>query len=178
MTGRRSGVRVAGALALAAVAVASCGRSVEGTPVAEGAYAGNPEQFTDLLQECNAVAEDQIAETVGADAIERGFLGAICRWDAIGVNGTVKVTFHWFETGTLDTERETAEQLGYEVENATVQGRRAVLLRPPADPGSCGIALGSPSVGVVGWWVQYGGGAADPCAAAMKLADLTVDLSS
>lgn len=121
------------------------------------------------------MTDEQIAETVVSDAIARGFFGAICRWDGVGV----KVTFDWFETGGLDVERATAEKLGYSIENATVQGRKAVLMRQPNDPGACGISVGSPSAGVIGWWVQYGpGGAGDPCAAATKLAELTLNLSS
>lgn len=173
----RRAVRAVGALAFAG-AIAGCGSSIEGSPRPEGSFTGDTEKFTALLEECNAVTDEQIAEAVGADAIERGFFGAICRWDALGTNGPVKVTFNWFETGSLDTERKTGEELGYAVESATIQGRKAVVMRPPADPGACGVTVGSPSAGVVGWWVQFQPGTADPCQAASTLADLTLNLSS
>jgi hypothetical protein len=167
------------AAATAVGLIAGCGSTIEGSPGAEGAASsGDTEQFTALLEECNAVADDQIAQTVGADAIQRGFFGAICRWDAVGANGPVKVTFNWFETGSLDTEKSTGEKLGYTVESSTIQGRKAVVMRPPGDPGACGVTVGSPSAGVVGWWVQFQTGAADPCEAASTLADLTLNLSS
>lgn len=175
---RTQTVRMLGALALATIALTSCGRTVTGTPIAEGAYAGNPDRFSDVLQECDAVSEEQIAETVGADQIDKGFLGAICRWDALTAGGPVKVTFNWFETGTLDTEQRTGEQLGYAVETTTVQGRRAVSLRPPNDPGACGVSIGSPTSGVIGWWVQSSSGSLDACGAAVKLAELTVNITS
>lgn len=167
--------------ASAVTMLTACGSTIEGTPRAEGSYEGGSVElgkFAKLLEECNAVTEDKIAEVVGADAIVRGFFGAICRWDAIGASGTTKVTFNWFETGSLDAERTASEKLGYTVKDITVQGRRALLVRQPADPGSCNVTAGSPSAGVFGWWVQYGAGGGDPCAAATTLAELTLDLSS
>jgi len=167
-------------LALAAV-LAGCGSTIEGQAVPEGAGAGGASaEFTRLLTECDAVTDEQIAEAVGVEAIERGFFGAICRWDTAGAGATAKVTFNWFETGSLDTERGTAQRLGYAVENTTVEGRRAVLMRPPDDPASCGISAGASTTGIFGWWVQYAPGSAppDPCAAAVTLARLTLDLSS
>ncbi|MEV0948135.1 DUF3558 domain-containing protein [Rhodococcus sp. NPDC049939] len=162
----------------AAGLIAGCSSTIEGTPRAEGAFSsGDNGEFTALLEECNAVSEDQIAQTVGALAISRGFFGAICRWDTIGADGPGKVTFNWFETGSLDTEQSTGEKLGYAVESSTVQGRRSVVMRPPEDPGSCGVTVGSPSGGVVGWWVQFKNGAMDPCDAASTLANMTVNRS-
>nr|WP_232320245.1 DUF3558 domain-containing protein [Rhodococcus sp. WMMA185] len=173
----RRAVRVVAATAAVGL-IAGCGSSIQGSPRAEGESSpGDNEQFTALLEECSAVTEGQIAQTVGADAIERGFFGAICRWDTIGSNGPAKVTFNWFETGSLDTEKETGEKLGYAVESSTVQGNRSLVMRPPDDPGSCGVTVGSPSGGVVGWWVQFTAAAADPCDAASTLAELTVNRS-
>jgi len=165
------------ALALVA-ALAGCGSTIEGQAVPQGAGSGGASaEFTRLLTECDAVTDEQIAEAVGVEAIERGFFGAICRWDTAG---SAKVTFNWFETGSLDTERGTAQRLGYTVENTTVEGRRAVLMRPPDDPASCGISAGASTTGIFGWWVQYAPGSQspDPCAAAVTLARLTLDLSS
>jgi len=169
------------AAAIAGVLVLSgCGAAVDGTAVPEGATApGSSSEYAALLTECDAVDRDQIAEVVGGGAIERGFFGAICRWSVTGPSGPVRVTFDWFETGALDVERETSRRLGYTVEDASVDGRRAVLSRQPQDPGACGISTGSPVSGVVGWWVQYqGAGHPDPCEAAATLAKLTLDLSA
>ena len=160
---------------LAAVSIAAlllltgCGQTIEGTPRAAGIEAGS-DQFRSLLQECNAVSDDQIAQVVGGSQIARGFFGAICRWDVAGPTGAVKVTFNWFESGSLDAERAANEGLGYQVEDSTVSSRRAIVIRQPDDPSSCGVAAGSPDVGVIGWWVQYRPGApADACDAATKL---------
>ncbi|MGA9871832.1 MAG: DUF3558 domain-containing protein [Rhodococcus sp. (in: high G+C Gram-positive bacteria)] len=174
----RSRIWIVPTVAVALVS-AGCSTTVEGTPTAATFDAGTDTEFTNLLTECDAVTDDQIAETVGGDAIERGFFGAICRWDVAGPNGIVKVTFNWFENGSLDAEREANEKSMYTVEDTTVQGRKAIRSRIPDDPASCGVAAGSPDAGVVGWWVQYlpGSGAPDPCAAATTLMDLTLDIS-
>ncbi|NLE78380.1 MAG: DUF3558 domain-containing protein, partial [Rhodococcus sp.] len=152
--------------AVTALIVAGCTSTVEGTPQPEGSggvAAGELGDFTRLLEECNALTDEKIAEVIGADAIVRGFFGAICRWDAVGAMGTTSVTFNWFETGSLETERSVADGLGYEVSNISIEGRRALAVRQPADPGSCNVTAGSPSGGVFGWWVQYGAGGGDPC---------------
>ncbi len=86
-----------------------------------GIGGGTGAEFTRLLTECDAVAYEKIAEAVGADYVYRGFFGAICRWDGEGPTGVVKVTFNWFETGSLDHERAAAEGLGYEIENTTIE---------------------------------------------------------
>ncbi len=165
---------------LAAIAVlAGCSTTVQGTPTAQSFDGSVGTEFTDLLTECDAVADGTIAETVGGDAIARGFFGAICRWDVASPNGIVKVTFDWFENGSLDAERSANARLEYDVEDIAVQGRTALLITQPEDPAACGVTAGSPNSGVVGWWVQYqpGSQSVDPCAAATTLMELTIDLS-
>lgn len=168
------------ALGVALLMVAGCARSIEGRAVPQGAGGGPglSAEFTKLLTECDAVADDKIAETVGAAAVYRGFFGAICRWEGDSPAGVVKVTFNWFETGSLDHERNAGEELGYSVENTTVEGRRALQMRRPNDPLSCGVSAGAATTGIFGWWVQYATGGADPCEAAATLARLTLNLSS
>jgi hypothetical protein len=116
---------------------------------------------------------------VGGDLIERGFIGAICRWDVTGASGSVKVTFDWFENGSLETERATNEDLGWTVTDVTVSSRRAIQIQQPDDPASCGVTAGAPDAGVIGWWVQYRPGSPlDPCQAATKLMQLALNLSA
>ncbi|CAM2834659.1 DUF3558 domain-containing protein [Prescottella defluvii] len=172
-------VRSAAVLAPALV-LAGCTSIVSGTPTPVGAgESGASSRFASLLTECDVVAPDRIAEAVGGGPVERGFFGAICRWTVGGPSGPVRVTFNWFETGSLDIERRTSEQLGYDVQDVSIEGRRAVLSRPPQDPGSCGISAGGPAGGVVGWWVQFrAAGHPDPCDAAIELAKLTLTQSA
>ncbi|MFY2788941.1 DUF3558 domain-containing protein [Rhodococcus sp. MALMAid1271] len=158
---------------------AGCSQTVEGTarPAAFGGSGG--EEFTKLLTECDAVTDDQILDATEAEDIARGFFGAICRWDLIGSAGTVKVTFNWFEYGTLAAERAADEKMNYTVSDTTVQGRKAIQTQRPNDSASCGVSAGADRSGIFGWWVQYQPDVAhpDPCQAATKLADLTLNLS-
>lgn len=161
------------------VVLGGCGEAVTGTPVPQGFGAGDSSRYASLLTECDVVAPERIAQVVGGGSIERGFLGAICRWTVTGANGPVRVTFNWFETGTLVAEQATSERLGYEVTEVAVGGRRALMSRPPADPGSCGVTAGFPAGGVVGWWVQHrGGGGTDPCESASALVASTLSLAA
>lgn len=179
MTPHTSRTRRVIAAAATLLLAAGCSQTVEGTarPASFGGSGG--EEFTKLLTECDAVSEDQITETVGADLIAQGFLGAICRWDLVGSAGTVKVTFNWFESGTLAAERAADEKMMYTVSDTTVQGRKAIQAQRPNDSASCGVSAGADQAGIFGWWVQYRPDVAgpDPCQAAAKLADLTLNLS-
>lgn len=174
MSRRRIVVAIVAALSL----VTGCGSAVTGTPKPEGSYSGSANHdFAGILQECEAVTEPQIADAVAADAIARGFFGAICRWDGVGVTGSISVTFNWFETGTTDHEVVAFDHLGYVVEKISVKGSAAYVVRQPADPQSCGVTAGAPAGGVFGWWVREPVGGADACGAATKLAELTLNIS-
>ncbi|TSD95071.1 DUF3558 domain-containing protein [Skermania sp. ID1734] len=175
----RARIAVCAAVVVAVGALAGCSQTVTGTAMPAGSANPGGGKFRDLLHECDAVSDDQIAKTVGADSIERGFFGAICRWDATGPSGEVKVTFNWFETGSLEVERATLQKLHYGMKDITVQGRKAIQEQPPNDPDSCGVTAGAADTGIIGWWVQYRPGSThpDPCQAAQKLAELTLNLS-
>ncbi|MBY6411510.1 DUF3558 domain-containing protein [Rhodococcus sp. BP-252] len=161
------------AAAVSAVALlAGCSTTVTGTPTAEG-YAGDADaDFAKLLQECTAVPDDKIAETVQADGVYQYFFGAVCMWDGSGPAGAVDVTFAWFETNSLGRERTLSQEIGYAVEDVSVAGATAFLSRRPGDAASCGITAAYS--GTITWWVQYRSGAGDPCAAATRLAELTL----
>ena len=169
------------AVVAGALVVTGCGDTIQGTALPAGSsnIGRDYGKYKNVLRECDAVADDQIASTVGGQGIVRGFFGAICRWDVDSPAGNVKVTFNWFESGSLDNERDTDRKLNYTVDDITVQGRKAIRAQRPNDPDSCGVTAGSPSSGIIGWWVQYRPGSAHPdvCGAATKLAELTLDLS-
>ncbi|WP_072807097.1 DUF3558 domain-containing protein [Rhodococcoides yunnanense] len=160
-------------VAVAVALIAGCSTAVTGTPTAEGFGGGS--EFDKLLQECTAVPDDTIAETVQADVVDQYFFGAVCMWDGGGPGGIVDVTFAWFENNSLGRERTLAERVGYAVEPVSVAGASAFLSRRPGDPASCGITAAYS--GTITWWVQYRGGGADPCAAATRLAELTLQRS-
>jgi hypothetical protein len=160
--------------------LAGCGTTIPGNPVAAGQGGSDTgTNYTKLLSECDLVDDKGIMDAVGGDGIERGFFGAICRWDVSGPGGFIKVSFNWYETGTMSNERATNEKLKYPMTNISVKGQQAIRIQRTGDPDSCGVTLSAPDTGVIGWWVQYRPGSAhkDVCAAATTLAELSVNIS-
>ena len=82
------------------------------------------------------------AKTVGADPldIQSTFVGAVCRWQAANPAGLIDITRFWFEQGSLDNERQTAQQLQYQIENRSIAGVPSIVMRPNDPNGSCGVA--------------------------------------
>lgn len=183
MSARRVAVAATAALLLTA-GLAGCAEKVEGNAQPLGGGGGGEAINTDfdkLLRECDVVASDKIGEIVGnATYVQDSFSGAICMWeieDAPG--GGAMATLNWYEMGTLNNEKATNDKLGYLTGDITVQGRRALQVRRPGDNDSCGVTAPAADVGVVGWWINYKPGSShpDPCAAAQKLVELTLDLA-
>jgi len=180
---RRIAAAVVAVLAAVTLLV-GCSRTVEGTAAKAGSSDvprnDEPErQYPNLLKECQVLPEDILAKTVGADPldIQSTFVGAICRWQAANPAGLVDITRFWFEQGSLDNERRTADQLEYQVESRNIAGVPSIVMRPPNDPnGSCGVA--SDAGGVVGWWVNPQQPGIDACGMAIKLMELTLATSS
>ena len=156
-----------------------CTRTVDGTPALAGSgdvprNDDSERQYPNLLKECEVLTEDILAKTVGADPldIQSTFVGAVCRWQAANPAGLIDITRFWFEQGSLDNERQTAEQLGYQIESRTIVGVRSIVMRPNDPNGSCGVA--SDAAGVVGWWVNPQAPGIDACGMAIKLMEMTL----
>jgi Protein of unknown function (DUF3558) len=171
------------AASTAAVAVlmtlTGCTNTVEGTAARSGSGDAprnndSERQYPNLQKECEVLTEDILAETVGADPldIQSTFVGAVCRWQAANPSGLVDITRFWFEQGSLDNERQTAEELGYRIEDQRVAGIDSIVMRPDDPNGACGVA--SDAAGVVGWWVNPQSPGIDACAQALKLMELTL----
>ncbi|MGV0853385.1 DUF3558 domain-containing protein [Mycolicibacterium phlei] len=157
-----------------------CTQTVEGTAAKSGSGGPGPRnqdserQYPNLLKECEVLTEDILAETVGADPldIQSTFVGAVCRWQAANPSGLVDITRFWFEQGSLDNERETAQRLNYEIENRSIAGIESIVMKPNDPNGACGVA--SDAAGVVGWWVNPQAPGIDACEMALKLMELTL----
>ncbi|NMN97800.1 DUF3558 domain-containing protein [Antrihabitans stalactiti] len=130
------------------------------------------DQFENLLQECEAVTPEQIAETVGSGSATRYFFGAVCMWTVATSLGEIDVTFGWFENNALLHEREVATKLGYRVTTVAVDDTAGFSALRPGDPPTCGVS--ATYSGVITWWVQSVDGGPDPCDAAAKLVALTL----
>lgn len=175
--------RVAAAVAVLVAAVTlmvGCTRSVDGTATRERVGSGSSNtdsqrKYPNLLKECDVLTQDLLAETVGADPldIQSTFVGAICRWQALNPAGLVDITRFWFEQGSLDNERKTAEGLNYPIENRRINGVDSIVMKTET---GCGVA--SDAAGVVGWWVNPQGQGVDSCQMAVKLMELTLNTSS
>ncbi len=165
---------------LAALAVLTgCTQTVEGTAAKSGTgdvprNDNSEKTYPNLLKECEVLTTDILAKTVEADPldIQSTFVGAVCRWQAANPAGLVDITRFWFEQGSLDNERKTAEGLEYRIEDQTIAGVQSIVMRPNDPNGACGVA--SDASGVVGWWVNPQAPGIDGCAMAIKLMELTL----
>ncbi|MET9289388.1 DUF3558 domain-containing protein [Nocardia beijingensis] len=174
-----------GAMAAAAVAVAltvgGCGQVVPGSPQPVGGSQPVNTRLDKLLRECQILSEDQIGKAIGESVtVSESFFGAVCMWDLVGApGGNGMATLNWYENGTLSNEKQTNNKLGYETTNITIQSSLALQIRRPKDPDSCGVTASAPDNGVIGWWINYRPGSAhpDPCDAAKKLMELTLNLA-
>lgn len=178
MRGRRT---LTGALAAMAglVVLTGCTQTVEGTAAKSGSgdvrrNNDSEREYPNLLKECEVLTEDILAETVGADPldIQSTFVGAVCRWQAANPAGLVDITRFWFELGSLDHERQVAQELNYDIEDKSIAGIQSIVMRPNDPNGACGVA--SDAAGVVGWWVNPQTPGIDACEMAEKLMELTL----
>src|SRR3954464_10147722 len=180
--GRRA---VAGLIAVLSVLalLTGCTQTVEGTAAKSGS--GNVprnddsvKEYPNLLKECEVLTEDILAKTVGADPqdIQSTFVGAVCRGQAANPAGLIDIPRFWFEQGSLDNERKTADQLEYKVESRAIAGVPSIVMHPNDPNGACGVA--SDAGGVVGWWLNPQQPGIDACGMALKLMELTLATSS
>lgn len=178
MRARRTVTGVAATLAALAM-LTGCSQTVEGAAARAGSADvprnnDSQRQYPNLLKECDVLTEDILAETVGADPldIQSTFVGAVCRWQAANPSGLVDITRFWFELGSLDHEREVAQELNYDIEDRSIAGIQSIVMRPNDPNGACGVA--SDAAGVVGWWVNPQAPGIDACGMAIKLMELTL----
>ncbi|WP_067673426.1 DUF3558 domain-containing protein [Nocardia miyunensis] len=172
-------VVVAALAVVVGVSVGGCGKTISGTAQPAGGGGGVSTNFDKLLRECDVVKNDDIVKTTGAQQATGSFNGAVCMWNLGGTpSGDGMVTLNWYEMGSLTNEKTTNDKLGYTSTNVNVQGRRSLQIRRPNDADACGVMTPAADTGIVGWWVNYHpGGHTDPCAAAQKLVELTVNLA-
>ncbi|MBF6330450.1 DUF3558 domain-containing protein [Nocardia transvalensis] len=175
--GARAAVTAFVAFAVLAT-TAGCGRTVSGTAEPAGGSGVNM-NFDKLLRECEVVSQPEIAKATGAQEVMGSFNGAVCMWNLVGApGGDAMATLNWYEMGTLTTEKQNNDRLGYITTDANVQGRRSIQVQRPNDPDSCGVMAPAADTGIIGWWVNYRPGAhPNPCDPAKKLAELTLNLA-
>ncbi|WP_018178665.1 DUF3558 domain-containing protein [Jongsikchunia kroppenstedtii] len=127
--------------------------------------------YPQLQVECDRLNKDKLAEAVGGGYAENTFSGAICRWVVASPGGNVYVTFNWFETDNMPTEKRIAQRLGYTTENVKINEYGAFTQQNPKRGNMCGVTANAPTGGIYTWFVE-GPSSADPCAAPTKLMEL------
>ena len=179
----RRSVRAVVAILITALVLTGCSRSIAGNAVKAGSGGvprnnNSQQQYPNLLKECEVLTTDILAKTVGADPldIQSTFVGAVCRWQAANPAGLIDITRFWYEQGSLDNERQTAEKLQYAIEQRRIAGVDSIIMKPNGLNGACGVA--SDAAGVVGWWVNPQAPVIDACPMAIKLMELTLATNS
>lgn len=162
--------KLAAALALVGVLASGCGGARGGGPTNTTVRKQAPDAFDNLMHECELLNQQEMLDALGMKSRVSVFNGAVCRWNVIGGGVPLEVTFYWFETGSLDREKETLEFLKYDSQWRDFDGQKGIVAHPQGDPSVCGAVSNAESAGVIGWWVQpaFGGGG-DNCDKATKL---------
>ena len=144
--GRRALAGLIAALSVLTL-LTGCTKTVEGAAAKSGSgdvprNDDSAKQYPNLLKECEVLTEDILAKTVGADPldIQSTFVGAVCRWQAANPAGLIDITRFWFEQGSLDNERRTADQLKYKVESRAIAGVPSIVMHTNDANGACGVA--------------------------------------
>jgi hypothetical protein len=174
----RSGKFAAVAVTLT-VTVAACAQTVDGT--ARRAHPGAPDperSFGYVDDRCGLLQDSTVQDTLHAESVVRPYSGAVCQYVLVRQDGLIDVVFSWFETGTLDRERDLATERGARVEDADIERHPAFTATTEDNPAAC-AATAAAGTGVLTWWVQYrpaaGGDACDD-AATLLAATLSSDM--
>ncbi|WP_405164555.1 DUF3558 domain-containing protein [Nocardia sp. NBC_01499] len=166
-------------LTLAAIAALLSACSTNSAPSAA------PATVTNSLAQCQPLTDDQITQAVHADTLTAHRTPPTCLWNAKNADGEFDITFTYSEHESLQQLWQRARQDGLDTEHVTVV--RDVLgtkvtatgfyTHNPADPGDC--AVSAQANGSITWRIQNHNHTprADPCAEALELTTLTVDLS-
>lgn len=178
--------QVAVAAVTAAVIVAGCSSTVSGTARRSHPAVPDPTRSYGYVDDrCGLLLDGSVQETLTADHVVRPYSGAVCQYvltrgetgsdGGAGAPQTIDVTFSWFESGSLERERELATERGATITDTDIERHDAFLARRDTIGVGCS-ATAAAGTGVLSWWVQFrdksSGG--DPCQDAEKLLSATL----
>lgn len=184
-------VEAAAVAVTAVVTAAACSHTVTGTAQRTETDPADPNRSYGYVDDrCGLLVDSTIQETLGADNIVRPYSGAVCQYvlsreaapnagaepgpDTGAEPAMIDVVFSWFETGTLQREREVAEQREATITDTVIERQQAFLARRDVTGAACAATAGAGS-GVLSWWVQFRGRqSGDPCKDAEKLLSRTL----
>lgn len=170
--------RVLAVAVTATATVAGCAQTVSGTAQRADAAAAGPDRSYGYIDDrCGLLDDSTVQAMLGADEVTRPYSGAVCQYiltRRAGDTATVDVTFSWFDTGTLQRERQLATARGATVTDEVVERHKAFSARRDTTGAACSATAAAGS-GVLSWWVQYRGqSTGDPCIDAAKLLSATL----
>ncbi|MFF3228425.1 DUF3558 family protein [Nocardia suismassiliense] len=164
--------------AVLALAGLVTGCSSTSTPDAGPAAPASP--FAD----CAPVTTQQISDAVHADSLTAHRTAQACFWEAQVGDGDAGISFTFSAQDSLQQLWDRARAGGFRTEHMVITKHAlgtvtatAFYVRNPHDPGDCAVVAASN--GAITWRVQNRSRTTplDPCAAALRLATLMVDLS-
>ncbi|WP_328412037.1 DUF3558 family protein [Nocardia sp. NBC_00403] len=166
-------------VAVIAVAALLTGCSSDPAPKAVSAAEVNP------LPQCEPLTNEQIQQAVHADTLTAHTTPPVCTWQAERAGVETDLTFTFTEHDSLQQIWDRAREDGYDTEHLTVTREAlgttitatGIYVRDPRDLGYCQVSAALN--GTITWRVQNPSHtpAPDPCAIALELATLTIDLS-
>jgi hypothetical protein len=167
--------QVAAAAVTVAAIVAGCSSTVSGTARRSHPAVPDPTRSYGYVDDrCGLLLDGSVQETLTADHVVRPYSGAVCQYILTRNDMTIDVTFSWFESGSLERERELATERGATITDTDVERHEAFLARRDTTGAACS-ATAAAGTGVLSWWVQFrdkSGG--DPCPEAEKLLSATL----
>ncbi|WP_174189654.1 DUF3558 family protein [Nocardia barduliensis] len=169
-------------VAVAAIAVTVV---LAGCSSVEPASDAPPPSEVNPFARCKPITDEQIRQAAEADTLTAHLAPPVCTWNATRVAGDSELTFTFTEVDSLQQLWDRARQAGYETEHLTVI-REALgttitatgfYVRNPRDPGHCEVSAAVN--GSITWRVRNLSQPTtpDPCAVALELATLTINLA-
>ncbi|MEV4124144.1 DUF3558 family protein [Nocardia sp. NPDC049707] len=137
------------------------------------------------LTNCAPLTEEQISRAAQADTITVQHRPPVCVWQAQRDADESDLTFTYTARESLQQTWQRAENDGFQTEHLTITEQifgttvtaTGFYIRNPHDPGDCAVAAADN--GTIVWRVQNRSHTRtpDPCAIALQLATLTIDLA-
>jgi hypothetical protein len=155
--------------------VIGCSRTVDGSAQRVVESRNTPARGYGYADDrCGLLHDSTVQDIVGADGLVRPYSGAVCQYVLTRGSMVIDLTFSWFETGSLDRERELAESNKAQITDVVIERRHAFLARRSVTGNAC-AATADTAPGVASWWVQFRGDApTDPCHLAQTLLSRTL----
>lgn len=170
----RAAALICTAVTVAVVAV-GCTQTVSGD--AERTRPDEPDSdrsYGYLDERCGLLQDETVQQLLDADTVTRSYSGAVCQYVLSTRGGLIDVVYTWFESGTLDRERNLADSRGATVTETVIGRRPAFFAQRPDNPAACAATAAAGS-GVLSWWVQYRPAAGeDVCGTAEVLLSATL----